>query len=194
MEERPQPPAIRASDAERERSVTVLRDAVVEGRLTLEEFSERVGAAQLARTDQELAQLTADLPAAAVARPATAPTVYRATFSALGRSGAWELPAASAWKSWFGTITLDLREVRLAAAEIDLHVFSAFGTTTILVPAGIVVDVQGGGAFATQWIDAPPWPAPADAPRLCIRVSGPGGTLRVRRTEPRSALPQGRPS
>jgi Domain of unknown function (DUF1707) len=31
-----------ASDAERERSIALLRDAVGEGRLTLEEFSERL--------------------------------------------------------------------------------------------------------------------------------------------------------
>jgi Domain of unknown function (DUF1707) len=41
-------PAILASDAERERSVDVLRDAVVDGRLTLEEFTDRVGIAQTA--------------------------------------------------------------------------------------------------------------------------------------------------
>ena len=48
------PSPILASDTERERSIALLRDAVEEGRLTLEEFSERVGLAQAARTDQEL--------------------------------------------------------------------------------------------------------------------------------------------
>jgi hypothetical protein len=43
MEDPSDLPAIRASDEERERSVVLLRDAVVSGRLTLEEFSERVG-------------------------------------------------------------------------------------------------------------------------------------------------------
>lgn len=55
---------ILASDAERERRIVLLRDAVGEGRLTLEEFSERVGLAHAARTDQELAHLTRDLPGA----------------------------------------------------------------------------------------------------------------------------------
>jgi Domain of unknown function (DUF1707) len=39
---RHRPTPILASDAERERSIMLLRDAVGEGRLTLEEFSERV--------------------------------------------------------------------------------------------------------------------------------------------------------
>jgi hypothetical protein len=38
-------PALRASDAEREQGIALLRGAVVEGRLTLEEFSDRVGKA-----------------------------------------------------------------------------------------------------------------------------------------------------
>jgi len=47
MEERSaQPPAILAGDAEREHSTQLLSQAVVEGRLTLEEFSDRVGRAQ----------------------------------------------------------------------------------------------------------------------------------------------------
>ena len=58
----PEPTPILASDADRERSVALLRDAVGEGRLTLEEFSERVGVAQAARTHKELAGLTRDLP------------------------------------------------------------------------------------------------------------------------------------
>jgi hypothetical protein len=44
----PRPAPILASDAERERRVAPLRDAVGEGRLALEEFSERVGLAQTA--------------------------------------------------------------------------------------------------------------------------------------------------
>jgi hypothetical protein len=70
-ESRPMP--ILASDAEREHSIELLRDAVVEGRLTLEEFSERVGLAQAARTDQELAHVARDLPGApGAASPRTA--------------------------------------------------------------------------------------------------------------------------
>lgn len=53
---------IRASDMDRESVVTILRDAHAEGRLTLDEFQERVSAAYAARTWGELADLTADLP------------------------------------------------------------------------------------------------------------------------------------
>jgi hypothetical protein len=186
MDEPRELPAILASDADREHSVVVLRDAVVEGRLTLEEFSERVGQVQSARTERDLAVLTADLPTRTSAAPATAPVRFNAMFSRLSRRGAWELPAHSRWRSWCGTIDIDLREVRLDAPEAELEISNVFGTVTVLVPPGIRVDVEGGGLFASQIIDPPPWPAPAGAPRLRIRASGPGGTLYVRTAQPRT--------
>lgn len=54
--------AIRASDRDRERAVQLLRDAHAEGRLDLDELTERTGAAYSAKVWGELAGLTADLP------------------------------------------------------------------------------------------------------------------------------------
>jgi hypothetical protein len=176
---------ILASDSERERSVTLLREAVGEGRLTLEEFSQRVELAQTARTDLELAQLARDLPAAPApaATPALAgdaPEEHRALFSHLIRQGPWALPARSSWRSFFGTIDLDLRQARLAETDSELRVHNVFGTVTVLVPDGVEVVVQGGGLFASQKIESPEHLPVAGAPRLFIHCSGPGGTLDVR--------------
>ena len=55
-------PALRASDADRERAVVLLREHMVEGRLTLEEFADRMSTAYLARTTEELEHLSRDLP------------------------------------------------------------------------------------------------------------------------------------
>lgn len=182
-----EPSQLLASDAEREHSVLVLRDAVAEGRLTLEEFGERVGGAQTARTHGELARLTADLPQRPLPVPAAAaaPVRYSAVCSHIARSGAWQLPSRSRWRAICGTVDIDLREVRLTDSEVELEVFNLFGTVTVLVPAGIAVEVDGGGLFASQIIDPPPFPAPGGAPRVRIRASGPGGTLRVRSVGPR---------
>ena len=54
---------MRASTADRERAVDVLKAAFVEGRLTQDECEQRAGQAFSARTYAELATLTADLPA-----------------------------------------------------------------------------------------------------------------------------------
>lgn len=56
-------PAMRAGSADRERAVDVLKAGFAEGRLTQDEYNERMGRAYAARTYGELAALTADLPA-----------------------------------------------------------------------------------------------------------------------------------
>lgn len=56
--------AIRASDADREHAVGMLRDGFAAGRLTLAEFDERTTAAFTSRTWGELRDLTKDLPTA----------------------------------------------------------------------------------------------------------------------------------
>lgn len=62
---------IRASDADREQVIADLQRHTAEGRLSLDEFTERVGSVYHARTHAELASVTRDLPA----HPAAAPTV-----------------------------------------------------------------------------------------------------------------------
>jgi hypothetical protein len=91
----PQHPAILATDAEREATVDRLRHAVVDGRLTLEEFSDRVGLAQIARTDQDLAQLGSDLPAGRGTAALDDSARHRAFCSRLVRSGPWERPGGT---------------------------------------------------------------------------------------------------
>jgi hypothetical protein len=54
--------ALRASDADRDTTVDILSAAVGDGRLTLAELDERVGAALSAGTVAQLAALIADLP------------------------------------------------------------------------------------------------------------------------------------
>lgn len=188
QESRPEP--ILASDAERDRSVAVLRDAVSEGRLTLEEFSERVGRAHAARTDQELAALARDLPSnpAASVPPAAISEEHRAFCSHLTRSGPWSLPHRSSWRSIFGTIDLDLRQARLAGTETVLEVYNLFGTVTVIVPDGVEVAVRGGGLFASQKIEAPDQSPIAGGPRVTVDTRGPGGTLYVRTRPPDPTL------
>jgi hypothetical protein len=53
---------IRIGDAEREAAATSLREHYARGRLTLEEFQQRLDAVFAAKTDTELASVTRDLP------------------------------------------------------------------------------------------------------------------------------------
>jgi Domain of unknown function (DUF1707) len=65
-------PIVRASDADRERTATHLQQASADGRLTIEELSERLDRTYAARDTQELAELTSDLPP-----PPPAPRTHR---------------------------------------------------------------------------------------------------------------------
>src|SRR5947208_16572060 len=57
---------MRAAATDRERAVDVLKAGFAEGRLTQDEYNERMNRAYAARTYAELTALTADLPAGAM--------------------------------------------------------------------------------------------------------------------------------
>jgi hypothetical protein len=64
---------MRASHADRERVIEVLKAAFVQGRLAKDEFDLRVGLALASRTVAQLAALTADIPAGLAAVAARRP-------------------------------------------------------------------------------------------------------------------------
>jgi hypothetical protein len=68
----PPPHDIRASDAERERVATALRDHAGDGRLDPEELDRRLDLAYAARTRADLVPLLADLPSDGDEKPARA--------------------------------------------------------------------------------------------------------------------------
>jgi hypothetical protein len=66
---------LRASDADREHVIVMLKAAFVHGRVTKDEFDARVGQAFASRTYAELAAVTADIPAGQIAdQPPGKPT------------------------------------------------------------------------------------------------------------------------
>lgn len=74
--------SMRAASADRERAVDVLKAGFTEGRLTQDEYNDRMGRAYAARTYGELTTLTADLPAGAMPAVWPVPTpVYQPALS-----------------------------------------------------------------------------------------------------------------
>lgn len=66
-------PRVRASDAEREACAEAVRDAMVQGRLTLQEGEDRLVEVYATRFREDLPALLADLPQPIAAAPAAAP-------------------------------------------------------------------------------------------------------------------------
>jgi hypothetical protein len=76
-------PTLRASDDDRRRIIAALERHTAEGRLSLDEFSDRVGLAHAATTHGELARLTRDLPVEKATGSAHPPTAPRQLLAAL---------------------------------------------------------------------------------------------------------------
>jgi hypothetical protein len=132
---------VRASDAERDATVNRLREAAAEGRLTLEELTDRIEAAANAVTRSDLVPVTADLPATAAVGSGTQPPGVRGVGD-VKRSGLWTVPAENSFRTWFGHIKIDLREAQITATETHIHARALFGNVDLLVPEGVEVDVQ----------------------------------------------------
>lgn len=84
-------PNVRASDADRERIVEQLRQHTADGRLTMDEFEQRMTAAYAAKTYGELAQLTRDLPVDLAGRHGGA---------SAGPADAIPQPPPWSWQDW----------------------------------------------------------------------------------------------
>jgi hypothetical protein len=175
-------PGVRASDAERERTIELLRDAAAEGRLSFEELADRIDSAAQAVTRAELERLTADLPlpvGAITGHEVVVPTHTSTLFGDVRRSGAWNVPARSSWKSLFGDVVLDLREARVTAPEVTIDAGTIFGDIELLVPEGVVVEVRSRALVGDVRQEAGEVAA-AGAPRVILTGGTVFGHVRVR--------------
>jgi hypothetical protein len=136
----PSPRDLRASDADRERVVTLLAQAAADGRITLEEHAHRVQRAYTARTLGDLAGLTEDL-----ALPGAQPLrldnsrIVTAFFTTERRSGRWVVPDRLVVTAIGGQVVLDLREALLQGQRTQMYVSALGGQVNLLVPAGVTV-------------------------------------------------------
>lgn len=172
---------LRASDADRERTVSALREHVAAGRLTLEEFSERTDRAYGATTLAELDDVGRDLPATvAQERPRRRPKRFTAAvFGNAQRTGRWRLPRLSFAFVVFGDADLDLRQAELGDGVASITALLFFGNVDLYVPEGVEVDLGGLTLFGRRrdWgRDLPPLPG---TPLLRVKVFSLFGTADV---------------
>ncbi|GLW27300.1 hypothetical protein Areg01_02410 [Actinoplanes regularis] len=91
---RPEPARLRTSDTEREEIAEIVRAAMAEGRLSLDEGEERLAGAYAAKYRDELDQLTRDLPHGGRQALARMPHRRAATRRSLQRHGSFVMIAA----------------------------------------------------------------------------------------------------
>ncbi|MEW9546747.1 DUF1707 domain-containing protein [Nonomuraea sp. NPDC050783] len=95
---------MRASDADRDRVAAVLREHTAQGRITMDEFNDRLEQLYKSRTYGDLAKLTADLPEVDLRhRPAKAsqPVQKRDMHTGMKAAwGAWAMASGINWVIW----------------------------------------------------------------------------------------------
>lgn len=176
----------RVSDLDREQAVSALRDDLVAGRLTLEEFSERVGAAFRAMSRGDLVRLREDLPERGPAPSRRGRLrLSTAVFGHLIRRGRLRLRRRTLAVSAFADLDLDLRGASIESERVVVHLWVLFGNADVYVPEGIDVDAGGTIVFGRRR-DWGPDVATQASPRLSVRAHGLFGTVDVWRV-PRAA-------
>ena len=151
----PSSPALRASDADRDRVIELLRAAVADGRLAPAEFDERLDAALAARTIDALAPLTADLIAApgsdgalalplagTSAEPAAELLTIRERYGSVRRDGRWTLPHRLALHTAWCDVRLDLTSAVRSGPELVIELQVRGGNVELVLAPGMVVDAN----------------------------------------------------
>ncbi|WP_055568773.1 DUF1707 SHOCT-like domain-containing protein [Streptomyces atriruber] len=177
-----QPPVLRASDADRDRTADILREALAEGRLTAEEHSERIDGVYRAKTTAELEPLVRDLPAAheppPAARRTPEPAPSRpspgvvppvadenlvAVLSASVRRGRWRVARRTHAYAVFGSVEIDLSEAIFEQRQVVIKAVAIFGSVDVRVPENVSLRGSGTGilgSYEVDTLDSPDHDAP----------------------------------
>jgi hypothetical protein len=184
------PPAIRASDQDRDAVAQRLQQAFAERRLDDDEFDERMRAALTAKTSADLDRLTSDLPAVSAGRapavPAAPPGRWAVAYkNSIRRGGRWRVPARFNVMIYKGQGWLDLRAAELTAPVTTVVAVAYKSRVDILVPPGVRVEMDGFGVSkgwsAEEELETG---LPPGAPTVHVRGTAYKGTIEAR-TKPR---------
>jgi len=180
-------PGMRASDADRERAVDVLRIAAGDGRLTAEELDERLEAALSARTLGELAAVTSDLPARPGAAAAQAKDVARIDQrgGSVQLTGRWVVPRRLELRSSWCDVTLDFTDAVITHDTLPIDMNMRGGSLVLVAGPGIDVAAD---ELTVRYTDVEIGPAAGHDARVVLRLRLAGrmryGRIETRRTRP----------
>jgi DUF1707 SHOCT-like domain len=181
-------PDLRASHEDRDRVVELLRVAAGDGRLTAEELDERLEAALTARTYNQLAALTKDLPA--VPGPGGPPPAPKELVridchsGSAKRVGSWVVPQRMEVRVTSGSVTLDFTGAVITGPSLLIDAEVRSGALTLITKPGIVVDADD-VAVRSGTVKVRPHPGSPVPDILRIQVSGNVGSGRIMARPPR---------
>jgi class 3 adenylate cyclase len=179
-------PETRVSDEDRAQMVELLRTHTAEGRLTLDEFSERVAAALAATNRGELDQATAGLvlpsgqPTPMVTRRARMTRWVVAIMSGNGRKGRWRTGSHVTAVAIMGGCDIDFRQAEFESDEIIVTAVAVMGGINITVPEGIAVELTGFPLMGGKNLKVADVPVIPGSPRIVVRAFPVMGGVDVR--------------
>jgi class 3 adenylate cyclase len=183
---------MRVADADRDRTVALLREHVVAGRLTLDEFSDRAGRALEATTRGELEAVMVDLPE--VAQPSTTGTVtprtrrrwHIAVMSGHDTKGRWRIGDKTNAVAIMGGCDMDLRSAEIEGPEVVITAFAFWGGINVIVPEGFDVELVGFSFMGGRSLKLRDVPIIPGSPRIVVRGFAVMGGIDVRSRSSRS--------
>jgi Domain of unknown function (DUF1707) len=187
---------LRIGDRERDAVATVLREAAVAGRLSMEELDDRLEAALQAKTyadlDPLVADLSVELPSSALTssrRPQGPPSPgysredplrLEGGASSEKRRGVWTVPPFLVINQQLGAVKLNFLEAVPDAQLIDIRVVGGAGSILLVVPDGWGVDADRvSKGLGSKSVKVSREPAPGK-PLLVLYGSVGVGSLKVR--------------
>jgi hypothetical protein len=185
-------PAVRASDADRDRTAAALQAAFADGRLTMPELEHRLARVYTAATDAELATVVHDLRASADqpgGRPGTATSAREAGIMAgFRRTGRWAVGRTFRGLAVIGNGEIDLRQARFPDGETTIHATAIIGNITVVVPEDAEVHIGGTGIIGGFGHHGE-GPGTPGAPKITITGLAFCGTVDVQRSSTGAQAP-----
>ena len=130
-----------------QRATEFVKELYAAGEIDADRFSTGVAGVLAARSEAELAEVVRSLPAPVALtsqeRRLAEPLEIHSGLGRLRLAGRWQVASQTHISADLGSIRLDLTEAEFDDHLIDLHVYTGWGSITIIVPTGVGVQVVG---------------------------------------------------
>lgn len=149
------------SDDDQQRAAEFVKELYAAGDIDAARLDESVSELLAARTQAEVAEVVRSLPAPVALtspeRRLDKPLEIHSGMARLRLVGRWQVARETHVSADLGSVRLDLTAAEFDDRVIDLHVYSGWGSITLIVPRGVDVQVvRHRGPSAPAWTRRPP--------------------------------------
>ena len=132
-------------DDVQQRATDFVKELYAAGDIDAERLDAGIAGVLAARTEAEVAEVVRSLPApVALTSPDRRLTKPLEIHTGLGRlrlAGRWQVAKETHISADLGSIRLDLTEAEFDDHVVDLHIYTGWGSITIIVPHGVEIQV-----------------------------------------------------